>query len=107
MKKALVALGVAAILLGTASPSHAWWRAWYRPYPYVYPYWYPYPVPYAYPAPPVVVQSAEPPVYVQQQPQQQSWYYCREANGYYPYVQQCPSGWMQVPPQATPPMGPR
>ncbi|HYB71975.1 MAG TPA: hypothetical protein VED18_01285 [Candidatus Sulfotelmatobacter sp.] len=46
-------------------------------------------------------------MYVQQQPQQQSWYYCREANGYYPYVQQCPSGWMQVPPQATPPMGPQ
>jgi hypothetical protein len=102
MRKVMVALGVTVILLGVASPSHAWLRVWYRPYPY----WYPYPVPYVYAPPPAVVRAAAP-VVIQQQPQQQYWYYCREANGYYPSVQQCPSGWVQVLPQATPPTGPR
>jgi hypothetical protein len=26
-----------------------------------------------------------------------SWYFCRESNGYYPYVKQCPGGWERVP----------
>jgi hypothetical protein len=26
-----------------------------------------------------------------------SWYYCDNPQGYYPYVQQCPGGWNQVP----------
>jgi len=26
------------------------------------------------------------------------WYYCPDVRGYYPYVQQCPSGWLQVVP---------
>ena len=30
-----------------------------------------------------------------------SWYYCESANGYYPYVAQCPEAWRAVP--ATPP----
>ena len=29
------------------------------------------------------------------------WYYCAESSAYYPYVQQCPSGWQRVSP--TPP----
>ena len=33
-----------------------------------------------------------------------SWYYCRSANGYYPYVSQCPEGWKTVP--ASPPPAP-
>ena len=70
---------------------------WY-PYPYPYPYTYPYPV-YS----PPVVQSA-PPVYVEQAapPQPQYWYYCQSAQAYYPYVRECPDGWMQVIPQASP-----
>ena len=103
MKKLMVALVVAVALLGMATPSQAWWRGWYG-YPYPYPYWYPPPGPYVY-GPPVVVQPAQPPVYLQQQPQQQYWYWCQDANGYYPYVQQCPSGWVQVLPQTTPPAG--
>jgi len=31
------------------------------------------------------------------------WYYCNDAQAYYPYVRQCPSGWLQVVPQTTPP----
>lgn len=67
-----------------------------------YPYGYPYP----YGPPPVIVQ--QPDVYVQPAPQQyvqpaepSYWYYCRKPEGYYPYVKQCPGGWLKVVP--TPP----
>jgi hypothetical protein len=76
------------------------------------PWYYP---PYYYPYPPVVaVQPAPPPVYVERGadyldapgPSATSnyWYYCPSPAGYYPYVNQCPSGWMTVLPQAP---GPR
>jgi hypothetical protein len=65
---------------------------------------------YGYPAapyPPVVAVPAAPPVYIQQevaqaQPQAQAtnyWHYCRNPEGYYPYVKNCPEGWIQVAPQ--------
>lgn len=60
--------------------------------------------PYYYSAPPVVVQ--QPPVYVQptEPPEEPKyWYYCQNPQGYYPYIQQCPKGWMKVVPPATPP----
>jgi hypothetical protein len=66
--------------------------------------WWGSPYYYPYPAPPVVVQP--PPVYEQPAPAPQApayWYYCQNPQGYYPYVQQCPNGWMQVVPPATPP----
>ena len=72
------------------------------------PFWYPYGYAYPYPvySEPVVVQSS-PPAYVQQQPQPQYqpqyWYYCQSSQTYYPYVQECPSGWLQVVPQTSPP----
>jgi hypothetical protein len=103
----LVAL-VLVLLVAGAQPALAWrhgvfvgvgplWYPWYG-YPYPYPY------PYVYPAPPVVIERPEPQVYVQSQPApppaQNYWYYCEDAKGYYPYVQQCPRGWMQVVPQA-------
>jgi len=31
------------------------------------------------------------------------WWFCPEANSYYPYVKTCPGGWQQVAPQAPPP----
>jgi len=31
------------------------------------------------------------------------WYYCKGAKTYYPYVRECPSGWVQIVPQTTPP----
>jgi hypothetical protein len=76
-----------------------WWGPSYPYYPYPY-YSYPY-----YSAPPVVVQSA-PTEYIQQAPaapQQTYWYYCQNARAYYPYVKECPSGWMQVVPQPVQP----
>ena len=32
-----------------------------------------------------------------------SWYYCNDTKAYYPYVSECPSGWLQVVPQTAPP----
>jgi len=61
------------------------------------PFWYPYPYPYPVYSPPVAVE-ASPPQY-----QPQYWYYCPSAQGYYPYVKECPGGWLQVVPQSSPP----
>jgi hypothetical protein len=70
-----------------------WGPGWgwpYAPYPY-YPY---------YQQPPVAVQS-EPNVYVQPEAPTY-WYYCANPEGYYPYVKQCPKGWMKVVPSSPP-----
>jgi hypothetical protein len=48
-----------------------------------------------------------PPVYIEKQdpappPAQKPanyWHYCRNPEGYYPYIQKCPDGWLQVAPQ--------
>ena len=69
-----------------------WWGPPYRAYAYP---------PYAYP--PVggtVVVQPQAPAYVQQEPQY--WYYCRDPEGYYPYIESCPSGWMTVVPPPAP-----
>ncbi len=74
-----------------------WWPGWWEPYPY-YPY-YPY-----YPQQPVIVQP-QPDVYVQPAPQGAEpyyWYFCQDAQGYYPYVKKCPKGWMKEVPPASP-----
>lgn len=68
---------------------------------------YPYPDPYRPPV--VVVEQTPAPVVVQMPPQTAPapsqapnyWYYCEAAQGYYPYVPSCSSGWSKVP--ATPP----
>ena len=77
------------------------WGVWD---PFFYP-WYPY---YSYPyyAPPTVVVPREPEEYVMPEPQQAEtgyWYYCKDANGYYPYVKRCPGGWLRVVPSQPPP----
>jgi hypothetical protein len=60
--------------------------------------------PYGYYAPPPVIIQQQPPVYVQPEQQEENyWYYCPDPPGYYPYIQNCPSGWMKVVPDATPP----
>jgi hypothetical protein len=76
---------------GGAGP---WWgaRPWWGGY---------YPGYYA--APPVVVQQPAP-VYIQPTPapEPQYWYYCEDTRAYYPYVKQCPRGWMRVVPPEPP-----
>lgn len=64
------------------------------------PWWWgpAYPV---YSAPPVVVQG-EPPVYTQQGQSPTYWYYCPNPAGYYPYITECPAGWLTVVPPASP-----
>lgn len=57
--------------------------------PSTYVYTYPTPVYVPYPA--------------YSQPQPQYWAYCRSARGYYPYVAECPGGWLPVLPTSTPP----
>jgi hypothetical protein len=81
----------------------------------LFPYYYsPYYYPRSYYPPAVVVPSQ--PLYIEQggapapasaapAPATQNsgafWYYCRDSQTYYPYVQQCPSPWEQVMPQAS------
>lgn len=110
MHLALHAVGIAVVLtLGLAATAAAearprvrvgvwvggplWWGGW--PYPYGYSYGYPYVV-----ERPVLVQAPAEPLVVAPAQQSHSWYYCHEAQMYYPYVTSCPSGWQEVP--ATP-----
>jgi hypothetical protein len=79
-----------------------WWGSPYYSYPY-YPYYPYYSYPY-YPSPPVINQQQQP-VYVEPAPQQEEesyWYYCPDPQGYYPYVQRCPKGWLKVIPSPVP-----
>jgi hypothetical protein len=109
MKRVALVL-VAALLAVTSSMALAHGRGrvslgfhfgvplgWYQP-------WYYAPPPaYYYPPAAVVVRPPEPTVYVERGdvvPEgTASWYFCRESNGYYPYVKQCPGGWERVPAQ--------
>lgn len=102
---------LACLLAGNAWADRGHWHA--RPSihwgihlggPWVYPPFYPYPA-YPYPAyvPRVYAPPEPPPVYIEQQaaPVMEAgyWYYCNEAQAYYPYVQQCPGPWQKVAPQ--------
>lgn len=83
-----------------------WWFAGGIWYAYSAPI-YPYPDPYQPPV--VIVQTPQPPVYVEQNPpvqaappaqnapQAQFWYYCSNPAGYYPYVPNCSVDWQKVP----------
>jgi hypothetical protein len=70
-------------------------------YPFYWdPFWFPSPYPaYTY-APPLVIQPEA--QVSEQQPSspaaQTYWYYCADGKAYYPYTQQCPGGWIKVPP---------
>ncbi len=111
MKTALAALALAAGAVA-ASPAFAWggyghghshvFLGFNFGVPVYSPYYYA-PAPIYYPAP-VVVQQ-QPMVYTERAdlapapaaPQQNYWYYCAATRGYYPYVQECASGWERVP----------
>ena len=104
---------LAAALLFATVPAQA--HGYYRPHSGVYlqfglPLWpgywgprYYYDYPYDYP-PPAAYYPPSPPAYVEREaPAQQPvwWYWCPSANGYYPYVKECPGGWQRVAPQPT------
>jgi hypothetical protein len=93
----------------------AFWGYPYYPY-YSYPYYpyryygYPYYAPaYSYPYVAPGAAWYPPATYVEEgdtqtaPPQAVSqpnwWYYCAEAQQYYPYVRECPGGWQRVAPK--------
>lgn len=114
MKRWIFCTAVAALAWAAASPV-AWARGGVRaefvfgpigPWPY-------YAAPVYYPPAYVVVPSAAPPVYIEQQPAPMaplvapsppvaapaSYYFCPDSKTYYPYVQTCASGWQRVAPR--------
>jgi hypothetical protein len=50
--------------------------------------------------PPAVVVAPPPTCYVERTPVTQYWHYCQNPAGDYPNVQECPDGWVQVPPRS-------
>ena len=78
------------------------WRGnWVGAGYYGYPQAAYYAPPVAY-APPVVAYVAPPqPLVLASQPQPAVWYFCEATGNYYPYVQECASGWQTQ--SATPP----
>jgi hypothetical protein len=68
--------------------------------PYYSPYYYPPPV-YYYPPPVVnyVEQPAAQPAPQSSPQSENSWYYCRDTQNYYPYVKECASPWQRVAPR--------
>lgn len=63
--------------------------------------WY-YPPPVYIPPRVIVVPAPQAPVYIEQAPvpsSNQYWYFCQQANAYYPQVPDCPDGWIRVPPR--------
>jgi hypothetical protein len=73
--------------------------AWGPSYPYGYSFGYAGPG-FASPSPGYtsapVLQAIEAPA------QPYYWYFCEPAGAYYPYVKECPSGWVKVSPQPAP-----
>lgn len=70
------------------------------PWGYPPPYYYPPPV--YYPPRVIVVPAPQPPVYIEQSQAysaDQFWYFCQQSGAYYPHVNQCPGGWIRVPPR--------
>ena len=63
------------------------------PYGYAYPAYYAPPVVYA----PPVAYSPPPPLVLAAQPQPAVWYFCHASGQYFPYVQECSSGWQAQP----------
>jgi hypothetical protein len=51
---------------------------------------------------PVLVHPPAEPLVVQPNTQAHLWYYCRDAQMYYPYVTSCPSPWQEVPATVVP-----
>ena len=68
-------------------------------------FYYPPPPPYYYS--PLAAMPSSAPVYIDEGDAQSAseqadgyWYFCPEAQAYYPYVNECPQGWQPVVPQA-------
>lgn len=107
-----IALAGSADAHGGRSRTHV--GIWFGvPAPVFYPSFHYYPRYYYAPAV-VVPAPSYPTTYIEQSPPAAAapapaqgaaayWYYCRDTQTYYPYVQQCASPWQQVVPHAMPP----
>lgn len=103
-----VRIVITLVIIVLLSPLTSYARGqhgYYHGGPWIDPWWVLPFVPYMYySAPPVIVQQPSTDYYIEPAPQQSEgpayWYYCRKPEGYYPYVQQCPEGWMKVVPTA-------
>ena len=76
----------------------------YYPYYSYYPY-YPYYNYNPYYSGQSVDNQQEPETYIERGSQDQEqiyWYFCKDPEGYYPYVKNCPKGWLKVMPDTTP-----
>ena len=74
---------------------HGWNYPYYPSYPY-YPYYGPY-YDEGYGTPPAPPEEVTPPLESGQQ-QPSYWRFCQNPEGYYPYVKDCPGGWIAVVP---------
>lgn len=103
LTEARVRVGV-GIGIGGPGPYYGYGPGYYGS-PYYYPPAYYYGPGYYDPAyyygPPAVVYA--PPVVTVQQAPSAYWYYCPPARAYYPYVNECPSGWQAVAATRSPP----
>ena len=81
-----------------------WGPGWRGNWAYGGSYYGPYGGYYAPPvvyAPPVTYMPPPQPMVLAAQPQPAVWYYCQASGQYFPYVQECSTGWLAEP--ATPP----
>src|SRR5215470_2415834 len=115
MNRIKAVLSVCVVLLGAAAsaPAFAWHHGGVRFGVFIGAPFYPWIVPPYYYPPAIVAVPAPPPTYVERgsprvaPPQPSSyWYYCEASRTYYPYVKECPAGWLRVVPQ-TPQATPR
>lgn len=76
--------------------------SYYYPAPAYYPLVQPAPVTYIERSDEPQIAAQEAPIDSSQDVQGSWWYYCVDAKAYYPYVNQCPGGWLRVAPQPAP-----
>ena len=78
---------------------------YYAPVPAYYPQVQPAPMIYTEQSEDPQINTQEAPINSGKSAQGSWWYYCVDANAYYPYVDQCPGGWLRVAPQPPPDSG--
>ncbi len=98
-----IILTMSVLLMAACLPAHA--HGWHMGGGmYVGPGWWGSPYQYYY-QPPVVIEQ-QPDTYTYQAPQEDEeptyWYLCKDPEGYYPYVKECPNGWLKVVPPPNP-----
>ena len=90
------------------------WHGYHRGYGFYgfWPWYFPWTYGYAVPYYGVSFYADAPVTYIEMAPAESgavqpanSWYYCTNPEGYFPYVKTCPSGWQTVPAQPPAPPG--